>query len=105
MKRDKLYEAVGKVEGFVEAQGELDEAKAMQELINSGMAWQLQGSMGRAAMGAIEEGRCMLGHEGHRDYWGNYVPARGEVKAGTKGSREFVAERVGEEWAAEIERG
>lgn len=61
----------------------------MQELINSGTAWKLEGSVGRAAMALIENGDCMLGEAGHRDYWGNYVPSRHEVQAGTKGSPEF----------------
>lgn len=65
----------------------------MQELINSGTAWQLEGSVGRSAMALIESGECMLGEEGHRDYWGNYVPSRHEVKSGTKGSSEYCNNR------------
>lgn len=61
----------------------------MQELINTGTAWKLEGSVGRSAMALIESGECMLGEEGHRDYWGNYVPSRHEVKAGSKGSPEY----------------
>lgn len=61
----------------------------MQELINTGTAWKLEGSVGRSAMALIENGECMLGEEGHRDYWGNYVPSRHEVKAGSKGSPEY----------------
>ena len=71
---------------------EQDEIAMFQEAINSGLAWRLQGSYGRQAMGLIEAGQCMLGEVGHRDYWGNYVPSRYEVKPGTKGSPEFVAE-------------
>lgn len=63
---------------------------AMQELIDSGMAWRLEGSVGREAMSLIEAGDCMLGEQGHNDFWGNYVPSRTEVKAGTKGSPEYV---------------
>ena len=70
---------------------EQDEVAMFQDAINSGMAWTLQGSYGRAAVSLIEAGKCMLGEVGHRDYWGNYVPSRYEVKAGTKGSPEFVA--------------
>ena len=70
---------------------EQDEIAMFQDAINSGMAWTLQGSYGRQAMALIEAGRCMLGEVGHRDYWGNYVPSRYEVKPGTKGSAEFVA--------------
>lgn len=60
--------------------------KAYQRLINSGQAWLMEGSIGRAAMGLIESGQCILGTVGHRDYYGNYVPSRFEVKSGTKGS-------------------
>lgn len=62
----------------------------LQELIDSGDAWRLEGSIGRQCMAAIEDGRCTLGPVGHRDYYGNYVPAIHEVKPGTKGSAEYA---------------
>lgn len=62
---------------------------AMQDLINAGTVWRLEGSMGREAMAMIESGECVLGETGHHDYWGNYVPSRHEVKPGTKGSLEY----------------
>ena len=74
-------------------EGELDEESTIamfQKAINSGLAWKLQGNYGRLAMDYINAGLCMLGEEGHRDYYGNYVPSRHEVKPGTKGSQEFV---------------
>jgi len=67
-----------------------EQLEAMQRSVNSGTAWRLEGSVGRACMAAITDGVLMLGTEGHRDYWGNYVPSRTEVMAGTKGSREYV---------------
>lgn len=63
----------------------------LQDLINSGTAWKLEGAVGRAAKEAIEAGECVLGEEGHKDYWGNYVPSRYEVQPGTKGSVEYAA--------------
>jgi hypothetical protein len=71
----------------------------LQALINSGLAWQLEGSVGRAAMDAIEAGVCILGEVGHRDYWGNYIPSRHEVVPGTKGSVEY-ADAQG--WGADL---
>jgi hypothetical protein len=66
-----------------------DEYRAMQALVNSG-TWGLQGSLGRAMMGAVEAGYVALGPEPARDYYGNRIPSRFEVEAGTKGSVEFV---------------
>ena len=66
-----------------------------QDLINNGTAWRLEGSVGRTAMALIESGHCILGETGHRDYWGNYVPARDEVQAGTKGSPEYAEKMTG----------
>lgn len=63
----------------------------LQDLIDSGQAWRLEGSIGRQCMAAIEDGRCTLGPVGHRDYYGNYVPAIHEVQPGTKGSAEYAA--------------
>ncbi len=65
------------------------EVKMMQEMINSGQAWTMPGCYGRTAMEYINAGLCMLGVVGHRDYYGNYVPSRTEVKPGTKGSAEY----------------
>lgn len=76
-------------ESAEDLQGER-EIELFQSLINSGEAWRLQGSYGRDAMAMIEAGLCMLGEVGHTDYYGNYVPSRHEVKAGTKGSPEYV---------------
>lgn len=66
---------------------------SLQELIDSGDAWRLEGHIGRQAMAAIEAGECILSEVGHHDYWGNYVPSRYEVQPGTKGSIEYVEAR------------
>jgi hypothetical protein len=79
-----------------------EETAWFQKFINTGDVWRLEGAMGRAAMNLIEQGQCILGREGHKDFWGNYVPSRDEVKAGTKGSKEFAAERQGVKYAEAI---
>ena len=75
---------------------------ALQRAINSG-AWGLQGSYGRSMMHAIEGGYCLLGEARARDYWGNAIPSRTDVKGGTKGSHDFVADSMGDEWAELME--
>lgn len=71
---------------------------SVQNAINSG-AWGLQGSYGRTMMEAIESGVCILGKSRARDYYGNTIPSRDDVQAGTKGSYDYVAQRHGVEWA------
>ena len=73
--------------------GEADEAETIagyQHMIDTGQAWHLEGFVGRTAMNMIDIGVCMLGEERHRDFWGNVVPSRWDVKPGTKGSPEYV---------------
>lgn len=74
-----------------------------QRAINSGM-WGMQGSYGRSMMEAINAGYCLLGPEGkdYRDYYGNTIPSRNDVKPGTKGSYEFVVKKMGQEWAQDM---
>lgn len=77
-----------------------EEIRFFQGLINSGSCWHLQGHYGRTASDLIDAGYCVLGKEGFRDYWGNYVPSRYEVAPGTKGSVEYanrLREQRGEE--------
>lgn len=76
--------------------------QAIQRAINSG-AWGLQGSYGRTMMEAISAGLCMLGRDEARDYYGNPIPSRDQVKAGTKGSYDFVLAERGQEWADMME--
>jgi len=74
-------------------EGELSEEDTIamfQKGINDGSVWKMQGSMGRQAMALIESGHCVLGEQGHRDYYGNYIPSRTEVQPGTKGSQEYA---------------
>lgn len=78
---------------------EIEYYTELQKAINSGTAWSFQGSYGRTMMAALEAGYCVLGREPARDYWGNRIPSRDEVKPGTKGSYEYVADRFGDEWA------
>jgi hypothetical protein len=78
---------------------EIDYFASIQRAINSGMAWSFQGSYGRTMMDAIENGDCLLGKHPARDYWGGYIPDRDQVKAGTKGSYDFVADARSVEWA------
>lgn len=58
----------------------------MQDMINTGQAWKLEGSYGRSAMEYLESGACMLPLVPRYDYYGSKVPSRNELKNGTKGT-------------------
>jgi hypothetical protein len=89
------------IEGAADTQEEYFDS--IQRAINGLAAWRMQGSYGRAMMQAINDGYCLLGREHTRDYWGNRIPSRDEVKRGTKGSFEYVAQAHGEEYARRME--
>ena len=83
---------------FDEEINEADYYESIQRAINSG-AWSLQGSYGRAMMQAINDGKCLLGLKPAKDYWGNVIPSRLQVKEYTKGSWDYVKEHNGMVWA------
>lgn len=58
----------------------------MQESINTGQCWKMEGSVGREAMAQLESGACMLPKEFKTDYYGSRVPSRDVLKPGTKGT-------------------
>jgi hypothetical protein len=97
-----MFNDVMVVEGAEEADSAESFACSVQRMINAGN-WSLQGSFGRTMMDMIRSGQCMLGTSSAQDYWGNTIPSRDDVTDGTKGSRQFVVDAMGEEWAAMLE--
>lgn len=69
---------------------ERHEIARVQQLINSLTAWKLEGSVGRQMMAYIEAGYCALAPEDTFDAYGNHIPSRTQVAAGSKGSLEYV---------------
>jgi len=95
------FELLDAVEGDVDLDP-FEYYSVLQAAINGGTAWSLQGAYGRELMAAIDNGFCMLGTNACKDYWGNVIPARDDVKPGTKGSYGYVAARMGEAWTDTI---
>ena len=55
-KKMSQYEAVGIVEGFVECESEEQYLEAAQYLVDTGLAWSLQGFFGQTCAALIEQG-------------------------------------------------
>lgn len=53
------FTATGIAEGWIEAESEEQVIEAWQRLIDTGLAWQLQGFFGRTAQRLIDEGICV----------------------------------------------
>lgn len=58
----------------------------MQNLIESGEVWKLEGAYGRQAMDLLKDGACFLPKEPKRDYYGNVVPSRDTLEPGSTGT-------------------
>ena len=52
------YRAIGIAEGFIECTQDTEYFAAWQHLIDTGLAWQLQGWFGRRAEELIRHGSC-----------------------------------------------
>lgn len=50
------FDAVGIAEGWIEAESEDQVIQAWQTLVDTGMAWKLQGFFGRTAQALIDQG-------------------------------------------------
>ena len=51
----------------------------LQEMIDSGLAWRLEGHVGRAAMNALKIGAVVLPAVEHTDAYGNPVPSYEDI--------------------------
>ncbi len=59
------YTAVGIAEGWIETENEEEVLLAWQTLIDTGLAWKLQGCFGRTATNLIMRGVCRDRHDSH----------------------------------------
>lgn len=74
-----------------------------QLLLNAGLAWKVEGQLGRECVDLINMGAVMLAPHRCIDAYGNTVPSREDVQPGMRGSRQFVVSRFGEDHANELE--
>lgn len=60
----------------------------LQQWVDSGTAWLLEGFVGRQAADALASGALVLSPQRQRDYWGGQIPAYTDVEdhVGSPGS-------------------
>lgn len=69
----------------------------LQKLIDSGLAWKLEGFVGRSAMDALRAGACVLPPDIHCDSYGCPVPSYSIVVDGSQGSVALAEQFLDEE--------
>lgn len=57
-----------------------------QVLVDSGLAWNLEGSVGREAMNLLREGAIMLPKKEYVGFYGNRIPSRDYLVKGSTGT-------------------
>ena len=60
----------------------------VQQLINDGTVWHMEGGMGRHAMDTLTAGATMLPKKYFCNAYGGLVPSRDMIKDGSTGSKE-----------------
>ena len=76
-----------KIRDIRKLQAELGYDK-MQNIIETGMVWHMEGAKGREAMDLLRVGACFLPDKAYRDAYGNRVPSRNDLAKGTLGTLE-----------------
>ena len=60
----------------------------VQQIINNGTVWHMEGSMGRYAMDTLQLGATMLPKKDFSNAYGGHIPSRDMIKDGSTGSKE-----------------
>ena len=69
-----------------ERQADFPMIEKMQNWIDQGFVWSMEGSVGRKAMRGLESGMYFLPNKSFRNPYGQHIPSREEIRIGTEGS-------------------
>ena len=67
-------------------QKDFAQIEQMQDWIDKGYAWSMEGAVGREAMRGLESGLYFLPNQSFTNPYGQHIPSREEIRMGTEGS-------------------
>lgn len=89
-----------------ERQQDFPHIKMMQEWIDNGYVWSMEGSVGREAMRGLKCGMYFLPNESFTNPYGQHIPSREEIRIGTDGSLDNAYDFYNDDnnlWELELE--
>ena len=69
-----------------ERQADFPEIEKMQDWIDKGYVWSMEGSVGRQAMHGLNRGLYFLPNQSFANPYGQHIPSRKEIRIGAEGS-------------------
>lgn len=79
----------------------------MQDWIDKGYAWSMEGAVGREAMRGLESGMYFLPNQSFTNPYGQHIPSREEIRIGTEGSLDNAYDFYQDDmnlWELEVEQ-
>lgn len=88
-------------------QKDFPQIEHMQDWIDKGYAWSMEGAVGREAMRGLELGMYFLPNQSFTNPYGQHIPSREEIRIGTEGSLDNAYDFYQDEmnlWELELEQ-
>lgn len=88
-------------------QKDFPQIEQMQDWIDKGYAWSMEGAVGREAMRGLESGMYFLPNQSFTNPYGQHIPSREEIRIGTEGSLDNAYDFYQDEmnlWELELEQ-
>lgn len=88
-------------------QKDFPQIEHMQDWIDKGYAWSMEGAVGREAIRGLESGMYFLPNQSFTNPYGQHIPSREEIRIGTEGSLDNAYDFYQDEmnlWELELEQ-
>lgn len=102
----KIHIMTQKEKFIRDRQADFPEIEKMQDWIDKGYVWSMEGSIGRAAHNGLECGMYFLPNQSFVNPYGTRIPSREEIRIGTEGSLDNAYDFYNDDenlWELELE--